>query len=49
MHTKISFGKHEERPMARSGSRCEDRTTEVSRRARGVNLTFVTAATRKIK
>jgi hypothetical protein len=49
MHTNISVGKHEERPMARSGSRCENRTKEASRRAQGVILSFVTAVQGKIK
>jgi len=40
MHTKISVGKHEERPIARSASRCENRTKEVSRRAQRCNIIF---------
>lgn len=36
MHTKSSVGEHVERPIARSGSRCENRTKEVGRRAQGV-------------
>ena len=47
MHTNMSVGRHEERPIALSGSRCENRTKEVSRRAQGIS--FVTIFKRKIK
>jgi len=49
MHTNMSVGKHEERTIARSASRCENHAKEVSRRAQGVTLSFGTVFERKIK
>jgi hypothetical protein len=46
VHTKMSVGKHEERPIARSGSRCENRTKEVSRRAQRIKSSIVTVLRR---